>query len=201
MEWRSQDNEQECELSANLVSMYARRFSSGRWSFFAPGSEKKWYSTHDSKPQGEWDRVAELMMIKFGDSGHPIFRATSPLSRGSPKSKGGGKLSTHFCADGETIKTVLRTIISVNQLSIYGAVSGLCEEYKVCHVRTGRPVLAEQSDSLFEPANLLIMTPRLSIEILAQENLLQKYQERVERLSQHNRVIKICTDAGFLDNG
>ena len=35
-------------------------------------------------------------------------------------------------------------------------------------------------------------------EDLAQENLLQKYQERVERLSQQNRVIKICTDAGFL---
>ena len=33
---------------------------------------------------------------------------------------------------------------------------------------------------------------------LAQENLLQKYQERVERFSQQNRVIKICTDAGFL---
>ena len=33
---------------------------------------------------------------------------------------------------------------------------------------------------------------------LAQEDLLQKYQERVERLSQQNRVIKICTDAGFL---
>ena len=56
--WRSPDNEQECELSAILVSVYARRFSPGRWSFLVPGAEKKWYSTHDSKPQGEWDRVA-----------------------------------------------------------------------------------------------------------------------------------------------
>ena len=39
------------------------------------------------------------------------------------KSKGGGQLSIHFCADGGTIETVFRTIISVNQLSIYGAVS------------------------------------------------------------------------------
>ena len=66
--------EQECELSANLVSIYARRFPPGKWSFFGLGSEKKWYSTHDSKPQGEWDRVAELLMIKFGESGHPVFR-------------------------------------------------------------------------------------------------------------------------------
>ena len=29
------------------------------------------------------------MVIKFGESGHPVFRATSPLSRGTLKSKGG----------------------------------------------------------------------------------------------------------------
>ena len=58
--------------------------------------------------------------------------------------------------------------------------------------------MTEQSDPLFAPADLLIMTPTSSIEILAQEDLLQKYQERVERLSQQNRVIKFCTDAGFL---
>ena len=62
-------------------------------------------------------------MIKFGESGHPVFRATSPLSRGTLKSRGGGKLSKIFCADGDTIETVFRTIISVNQLSNYGAVS------------------------------------------------------------------------------
>ena len=51
---------------------------------------------------------------------------------------------------------------------------------------------------MFAPASLLVTTPRPSIEIPAQENLLQKYKERVERLSQQNRVIKFCTDAGFL---
>ena len=72
------------------------------------------------------------MMIKFRESGHPVFRATSPLSRGTLKSKGGGKLSIHFCANGDTVETVFRTNISVNQLSIYGAVSDLCEEYGTC---------------------------------------------------------------------
>ena len=51
--------------------------------------------------------------------------------------------------------------------------------------------MAEQSDPLFAPADLLIMTPTLSIEILAQENLLQKHEERMEKLSQQDRVIKI----------
>ena len=138
------------------------------------------------------------MMIKFGESGHPVFRATSPLSRGTLKSKGGGKLSIHFCADGETIEIVSRTTISVNQLSIYGAVSDLCDEYRTCQARTGRPVLAGQSVPLFDPASLLMTTPILSTEVPAQEDILQKNKERAERLSQQKRVIKICTDAGFL---
>ena len=196
--WESNDNEQECESSAQLVSIYAKWFSPGRWSFLGPGSEKKWYSTHESKPQGEWDRVAELMMITFGESGHPVFRSTSPLSRGVLTSKGGGKLSIHFCADEGTIETVFRTIISVNQLSIYGAVSDLCEEYKSCHVRTGRPVLSGHSDPLFVLKSSLMKTPTPSTDDPAQGDLLQKYQERVDKLSQQNRVIKICTDAGFL---
>ena len=120
------------------------------------------------------------------------------IAGGTLKSKGGGKLPIHFCADGDTMETVFRTIISVKQLSIYGAVSDLCEEYEACHVRTGRLVLPGQSYPLFEPASLLMTTPTPSTEVTAQEDLLQKYKERVERLSQQNRVIKICTHAGFL---
>ena len=112
-------------------------------------------------------RVAELMMIKLRESGHPVFRA---LSRGTLKSKGGGKLSIHFCADGRTIETIFRTIISVNQLSIYAAVSDLCEEYKACQARMGRLVLAGQSDPLFEPASSLMTTPTPSTKDPAQEN-------------------------------
>ena len=185
-------------LTPHLCLYLKKRFPAGRWSFFEPGSEKKWYSTYNERPQGEWDRVAELMMLKFGESGHPVFRATSPLSRGTLKSRGGGKLSIHCCADGDTIETVFRTIISVNQLSIDGSVSDVCEEYSTCQTRTGGPVLVGQSDPLFEPAKLLIMTHRPSIEIPAQEHLLQKHKERVERLSQPDRFIKIRTDAAFL---
>ena len=176
----------ECESRAQLVS--ARRLSARKWSFLGPGSEKKWYSTHEYKPQGEWDRVAEQMMLKFAESKHPIIRATSPMSRGTLKSKGGGKLSIHFCADGDTIETVFRTIISVNQLSIHRAVSDLCEECKTCHVRTTRPVLAGQSDPLFVPSVMKTNIP-LNDDPAHEEDLLQRYQERIEKLSQQDRVI------------
>ena len=99
----------------------------GQLSFLGLGSEKKWYSISEDGAQGEWDKIAEKMMLTFAESGHPIFRATSPLSRGQLKSKRGGKLSIHYCADLETIETVVRTITYVNQLSLYGAVAEMCE--------------------------------------------------------------------------
>ena len=55
-----------------------------------------------------------------------------------------------------------------------------------------------QSDPLFVPKSSLMKTPIPSTDDPAQEDLLQKYQERVGRLSQQNRVSKFCTDAGFL---
>ena len=82
-------------------------------------------------------------MLTFAENGHPVFRFTSPLSRGVLKNEGGGKLSIHYCADPGTIETVFRTIISVNQLSIYGAVVEICEECDSCHDRTGRPVVED----------------------------------------------------------
>ena len=58
--------------------------------------------------------------------------------------------------------------------------------------------MAGQSDPLFEPAKLLVRTLTHSIEIRAQENSLQKHEERVENLSQPDQLIKVCTDARIL---
>ena len=141
----SRDNEQECLANARLVSLFAKRFGAGQWSFIGPGSEKKWYSISEDSPHGEWDNMAERMMLEFAESGRPNFRATSPLSRGRLKSKGHGKLSIHYCADLETIETIFRIIVSVNQLSFYGAVAEMCEEYETFHDRTVQPVVGGQS--------------------------------------------------------
>ena len=117
-----------------------------------PGSEKKWYSTSEDSAQGEWDRIAEQMMLTFAESQHPVFRSTSPSSRGVLKSKGGGKLSIHYCADPGTIETFFHTIVSVNQFSFYGAVADVCEDCDSCHDRTGRLVVEGQSNPLFVPS-------------------------------------------------
>ena len=130
-------NKDECFKNANYVKTFAGRFGIGHWSFTGPGSEKKWYSSENS-PQGAWDNIAEQMLLEFAESGHPIFRVTTPLSRGQLTSKGRGKLSIHFTADQDTIDTIYR-IFSVNQLSVYGAVAAICDEYENHQDRTGEP--------------------------------------------------------------
>ena len=80
------DNKDECLRNANIVKTFAGRFGIGQWSFIGPGSEKKWYPS-EKCPQGAWDHIAEEMLLEFAESGHPIFRATTPLSRGQLKVK------------------------------------------------------------------------------------------------------------------
>ena len=112
--------------NVKVVSIYAKKFGKGQWSFIGPGSEKKWYSMEENSPQGIVDHIAEKMLVEFAESGCPIFRATTPLSRCKlKKSKGHGKLSIHFAADQETIETTFRLIVSANQLSLYGAVANV----------------------------------------------------------------------------
>ena len=196
--WGSRDNEKECESNAQLFSLFAKRFGAGQWSFLGPGSEKKWYSISEDSPQGVWDNTAERMLVEFAESGCPIFRVTSPLSRGRLKSKGHGKLSIHYAADLETIETIFRIIISANQLSLYGAVAEICEEYESLHERTRRPDEMGQSSSSFVPSVIKTDVPLDSDDPVTQDLLLQQYGERIEKLSQQDKLSKLCMDAGFL---
>ena len=189
-------NEEKCVANAKVVSILARKFGIGQWSFIGPGSEKKWYSMEENSPQGIWDHIAEKMLLEFAESGCPIFRATTPFSRCKLKSKGHGKLSIHFAADQETIETIFRIIAFSNQLSLHGAVANMCEEFESLQDRPGQPdVLMGQSIVLSE---IKAEVP-LDNNIPSHQNLLlQRYEEWIEILSQENKVSKICMDAGFI---
>ena len=135
------------------------------------------------------------MLLEFAESGCPIFRATTPLSRGQLKSKGHGKLSIHYAADQETIETIFRIIVSANQLSLYGAVAQMCEEYETLHERTERLVVMVQSIVL----SAIKTEVSLESDDPADQNFLfQQYEEGNEKLSQQDKLSKICMDAGFL---
>ena len=130
------------------------------------------------------------MLLEFAESGHPIFRATTPLSKGILKSKGRGKLSIHFAADQDTIDTIYRIILSVNQLSVYGAVAVVCEEFEGHQDRSGEPeILMGQSIVLGE---VKVEAPLHNENLMNDQIIWQQYIQQVESLS------KFCKEAGFM---
>ena len=182
--------------NAKVVSVLAKKFGIGQRPFIGPGSEKKWSSMEESSPQGIWDHIADEMLLEFAESGHPIFRATTPLSRGILKSKGHGKLSIHFAADELTIETIFRIIISVNQLSVYGAMAVICEEFEDHQDGSGEPVvLMGQSIVLGE---IKAEIPLQNENSSNHQILWQQYMERIESLSPESKVSRFCMDAGFV---
>ena len=175
------DNKDECLANAGVVKVLARRLGIGQWSFIGPGSEKKWYSGEENSPQGAWDHIADEMLLEFAESGHPIFRATTPLSRGILKSKGRGELSIHFATDGDAIDTIYRIILSVNQLSVYGAMAAVCEEFESHQDRSGEPeILMGQSIVLGE---VKAEDPLQNENPINDQIIWQQYIQQVEPLS------------------
>ena len=149
--WKERGNTEKCIMNSVAVANYARRFLLGRWSFLGPGSEKKWFGTYSDKPDGDWDKTDERMMLNFAGSGHLIFRATSALERRELRSKEKGNKSIHFNGSEETIELIVRTIISLNQLSTYGAVADLCKESSKDPEVAGKLAVNEYLQSLEIP--------------------------------------------------
>ena len=83
---RERGNREICTANSFSIADHAQKIAPGHRSFLGPGSEKKWCGTHVHKPNGEWDEVAEIMMINLSESGHPVFRGSSAF-----ESKGTGK--------------------------------------------------------------------------------------------------------------
>ena len=89
-------------------------------------------------------------MLTFGESGHPVFRGRRALARGPFESKGVGR-TIHFNVDPTTAELLLRIIVSVNQLSIYGVIADWCQNLAqriAAHssLSTGYPVANVDND-------------------------------------------------------
>ena len=74
----------------------------------------------------------------------------------------------------------------------------MCEEYETFHDRTGKPVVGGQSSSSFVPSVIKTDVPLESDDRAHKDLLLQKYGERVEKLSQQEKLSKFCMHARFL---
>ena len=153
----------------------------------------KWYGTHVNKPNGEWNKVAEIMMINFAESGHAIFQATSPLGRGELKSKGGGKenhslqrkwrnrwIDSSHGYFSQSAQYLRRAVADLrNEFDPDFAESEICEPLVI---PTGSANATTTSHS---------STPS------TQGNFLQDYFKKYAELPEDQKLSKLCKDAGF----
>ena len=143
----------------------------------------------------DYDDTALEEMLHNAHRVH-VCHSPTPLSSGQLRSKGHGKLSIHFAATQETIETVFRIIVSADQLSLYGAIAEMCEEYEALHDRSRRPDMV-----MGQSIVLSVIKTEVSLDNddpAYQDFLLQQYVERIEKLSQQDKLCKFCMDAGFL---
>ena len=105
--------------NAEKVENYAKKFLPGHCTILGPGSEKRWYCDSHG---GQWDCTANKIEKHFKETGHPIFTSASALSRGILKQRI-GKSTVHLNGDSVNMELLLQTVHSVNQISIYAAVT------------------------------------------------------------------------------
>ena len=95
-------------------------------------------------------------------------------------------MSIHFSADPDTVDTIYRIILSVNQLSIYGAVAAICDEFAGQPDNTGEPVILEGQS---------IVLGKIKAEAPAQDKgledakiIVQKYFQQVNSLFTRKQI-------------
>ena len=189
-------NKDECLAIAEVVKVFARRFGVGQWSFIGPGSEKRWYSFENS-PQGAWDNIAEQMLLEFAESGTSYFPCNDSHCPGVlSKSKGRGKLSIISLQIMTQLIQFIALFISVNQLSVYGAVAAVCEEFEDHQDRTGELVILMGKSIVL--GEVKAETPLQNQNPMNDQIIWKQYIQQVESLLPENRLSKFCKEAGFM---
>ena len=104
-------NDENCISNAEEDRIYAMKFLQGHWTILGPGSEPKWYGdSHDQK--GQWNCTANKMVQRFKETGHPVFKSTSALSRGFLMQRK-GKCTIHFNGDIMITELLFHTVHSI----------------------------------------------------------------------------------------
>ena len=186
--WGEKGHTERCDFNSHTVADYARKFPRGHWSFLGPGSEEKWYGTCTNRPDGSWNQSVENMIANFSGSGHTIFRASSASETGKLRSKGGGKKSMHISGSDENIELLLRSVISANQFSIYGAVADLCNEVPKDLRAQEKPAALDHLEKMKIPDDLSIAENSTNAQ--QRRNLVQEYERKFEQMSEELEILK-----------
>ena len=92
-----------------------------------------------------------------------------------------------FNGGDDTIELILRTVMYVNQLSVYGAVADLCRELARNSRGTGKPAANENLESMVTPTEFLIADTLSQTDADVQGNLLREYEQKFAENFLNNR--------------
>ena len=131
----------------------------------------------------------------FAEDNHPIFRGTSVLERGELRSKESGKKSIHFNGSTLNLELLLQMVISINQLSIFGAVADMIEKLPVGQRAVVKTKAPGQLDKVEILTQLSLAEMQANEE--RQGNLLHECERRFEKLSEDQKLSKLCSECKF----
>ena len=182
IDWTRKGNDGICKSNSEKVKTYAK-------TFLGPRADKKWYGTLPETPEGKCDSTATQMVERFKDTGHPVFKSISALSRGILK-KNSDRDTIHCNADASNTDLLFRIIHVVDQLSMYGAVSNWCEQVGLTEDEKGQEKPSGKKESVTkgvltsvksQEVNLLVSSRRLASGSSLRENIqdIESLSERI----------------------
>ena len=108
--------------------------------------------------------------------------------------------SIHFNGSDDTIELILRAVLSVNKLSVYGAVADLCRDLARNSRGTVKPAANENLESMVKPTEFPAANPMSQTDAEVQRNLLREYEQKFAELLEQQKLTKLCSKAGFSKN-
>ena len=134
-------------------------------------------------------------MLEFAETTHPMFRASSAFERRELRSKEGSKKTIHFDGSEPNVELIPRTIISANQLSVYG-------QEQICAGRYPKtPWLRGNLKHMIFRNRWKFPTDPPSADFRPDEqrrgNLLQENEQKFEQLSDNQKLSKLCSNAAL----
>ena len=165
-------------------------------------TRENWCGTHTYEPEGLWNCSAEKLMLHLRECGHLVFRATKcvgPRIFEKTRKEGSYRYTTTVTAE-----LLFRTIISVNQLRVYGAISdwcaGLAQQISDHSFSSkARPVanMNEESDYRLSPDVVMILTNPHSNNVQRSSTGKRSHRQRAETLPEDMHVFEACENAWF----
>ena len=186
--WDAKGNDEVCLNNSKTIEEYAERFLRGHWCL-SQGLDLKRIGT-ELTIANQMDLGIELQRKCCRISQDLVIRySVVPVPwRGEIRSKEGGTTSIHLNGSTQNIEFLLQMVISVNQLSLHGAVADMIEA-------SGKTVASGQ----LEKQEILTQLPLAEVpaDEERQGNLLQEYEQRFEKLSDDEKLTRLCSGAGL----